>query len=81
MSVNDEAKNLEEEVVVNETTDLVEVNETKKAEKAATVKKVLKIAGVVGVGVLGFILGAKAGSKSEYDDSEMIVVENDSDVD
>lgn len=83
MSVNDETKNLEEEVVVNEceeTTELVEVDkEAKKAKMAKTGKKVLKVAGVVGIGVLGYLLGTKAGrkSKSEYNDSEYEVVESD----
>lgn len=88
MSVKDvQTKNLEEEVVVNEgeTTELVEVKEeTKKAKVVKVAKKVGKIAAIAGVGLLGFFLGTKAGSKSEYeyeDNSEIIEAEViDSDV-
>ena len=69
MSVKDEqTKNLEEEVVVevNEATE-VEVldKEAKKAEIIALAKKVLKVAGVVAVGVVGFVLGSKSGNNSD----------------
>ena len=82
MSVKDvQAKKLEEEVVVNEceTTELVEVNkEAKKAKAVKVAKKVGKIAAIAGVGFLGYLLGTKAGSKTEYeydDNSEIIDVE------
>ena len=90
MSVKDEqAKNLEKEVVVTESeaTDLVEINEEAKKTKVVKVaKKVGKIAAIAGVGLLGYFLGTKAGSKADYeydDDSEIIdaeVIEIESDV-
>ena len=80
MSVKGETKTnitkLENEVVLNEVdTALVEKEETKKAERAAKVKKLLKVAGVAAVGVAGFFLGTKAGSKSDYTEYEVIDVE------
>ena len=85
MSVNEEKTTInEEEVVQNETKELVETNkEDKKAEVKAKAKKVLKIAGVAAIGVLGFLLGTKATEKSEYNNSEPIEVEyetEDSDI-
>lgn len=75
MSVNDEqTKNLEEEVVVNEITTVVEdpEMEAKKAKAIGVAKKVGKVAAVIGVGALGFFLGSKASRKSEYNDSDII---------
>lgn len=80
MSVNDEkTKILEEEIVVNEveeTTDLVETDkEAKKAKMMNTGKKVLKVAGVAAVGFVGYLLGTKAGKKSQYNEDEIIDAE------
>ena len=79
MSVNDEKiKNLEEEVVVNESnsTDLVELDkEERKAKLMTKGKKALKVAGVIGVGFIGYLIGTKVGKKSQYDDSEIIDAE------
>ena len=79
MSVKEEnQKNLEKEVVVNEvqtTEELVEVDkEAKKAKVVSVAKKVGKVAAVAGVGLLGFLLGSKSSSKNEvtYDNSEII---------
>lgn len=74
-SNNEQTKNLEEEVVVNEmeTTELVELDkEAKKAEMVRIAKKVLKIAGIATIGIVGFYLGTKASGTSDYDASEMI---------
>lgn len=62
---------LEKKVVVNEVeaTDLVQVEENVKTAKLKqTGIKVLKIAGVATVGVIGFLLGTKAGKNSVEDD-------------
>lgn len=63
---------LREEVVCEETTTELVESEAKKAKMIAIAKKVGKVAAVVGVGVLGFILGTKVSSASEYDCSEII---------
>lgn len=83
MSVKEESKKLNEEVVVdeNKTTEtemVVKEEETKKSKVKAIGKTVLKVAGVAGVGFLGFLLGTKCGSKKDednYDDSEVIEAE------
>lgn len=79
MSVqNEQTENMKKEVVVqgNEhSADLVVEVETKKTKAIRVAKKVGKVAAVVGVGLLGFLLGTKAGKKSEYNDSDIIDVE------
>ena len=80
MSVKNETKKVEEEVVVNEvkTTDLVEVEkEAKKPLIGAKAKKVLKVAGVALVGgVLGYFLGSKTSSSNDsYDISDEVEYE------
>ncbi len=81
MSVKDEqTKNLEEMVVVNqnEATEMVDDKEAKKAKLKNTGKKVLKVAGVAAVGVIGYLLGSKASKKCDYDDSEYVdVIDSD----
>lgn len=74
---NEQTKILEEEVVVNEnTTELVEVDkEAKKAKFVKVAKKVGKIAGIASIGIIGFLLGRSSASNSEYDDSDIIDVE------
>lgn len=85
MSVkNEQTENLKEEVAVNEveTTELVEVKgESKKAKTKRVAKKVGKIAAVAGIGILGYILGTKAGKKSVNNNSEIIDVEYDTESD
>ena len=74
MSQDKETKNLEEEVVVNETTEMVVAEEnTKKAKVVKVAKTVGKVAAVAGIGILGFILGRKSASGSDYDDSEEVI--------
>lgn len=81
MSVKQENENLEKKVVVNEneeveTTELVETEvETKGSKLKKVGKTMLKVAGVAGVGLLGFILGAKCSKKSDEEDYEAEVVE------
>lgn len=83
MSVKEESKKLNEEVVVDENktteTEMVVKEEEVKTSKAKTIVKTgLKIAGVGAIGVLGFLLGAKCGRKKDednYDDSEVIEAE------
>lgn len=78
MSMKDEQKEiLEEEVVVEEeATELVDwEKEAKKAKVIAIAKKVGKVAGVVAVGVIGFLIGSAVKSNSQNDDSDIIEVE------
>lgn len=87
MSVKEESKKLNEEVVVDENktteTEMVIKEEEVKTSKAKAVAKTvaktaLKIAGVGAVGFIGFLLGAKCGSKKNednYDDQEVIEAE------
>lgn len=83
MSVKEESKKLNEEVVVDENktteTEMVVKEEEVKTSKAKTIVKTgLKIAGVGAVGFLGFLLGTKCGSKkneNNYDDSEVVEAE------
>lgn len=83
MSVKEESKKLNEEVVVdeNKTTEtemVVKEEEVKKSKVKTVAKTALKIAGVGAVGFLGFLLGSKCGSKKNednYDDSEVIEAE------
>lgn len=77
MSVKDEqVKNVNEEVVVEvEATETVQLDkEAKKAEMLNLAKKVLKIAGVVTVGVAGFLIGSKSGKSSDCNVSDLIDV-------
>lgn len=72
---NGQTENFNEEVAVNEieTVELVDGEvEAKKAKLIATAKKVGKIAGIIGVGVLGYIIGSKVNSKMECNESEII---------
>lgn len=83
MSVKEESKNLKEEVVVDENktteTEIVVKEEQIKTSKAkAIAKTALKVAGVGAVGFIGFLLGAKCGSRkneNDYDDQEVIEAE------
>ncbi len=83
MSVKEESKKLNEEVVVDENktteTEMVVKEEEVKTSKVKTIVKTgLKIAGVGAVGFLGFLLGARCGSKKNqdnYDDSEVVEAE------
>ena len=76
MSAKTEQKQelLEQEVVVNQTTELVEVKEeTKKFKLSDKAKKGLKVAGVLGVGFLGYLIGAKTSKNYDYyDDSNIL---------
>ncbi len=83
MSVKEESKKLNEEVVVdeNKTTEtemVIKEEEVKTSKAKAVAKTALKIAGVGAVGFIGFLLGAKCGSKKNednYDDQEVIEAE------
>lgn len=77
---NDESKKLKEEVVVDEveTTELVNLNEeAKKAKLINIAKKGLKVAGVILVGVIGYVIGKANNSDNEIeiDNSEVIDAE------
>lgn len=61
-----ENENLNEEVV--EETQEVTVVEKKKFNPGPKTKKALKIAGVAGLGLVGFLLGMKWGSRNNSDD-------------
>ena len=78
--MSNKQQNLEEEVVVNQSTEIVEVkNEDVKSAKKAKAKKVLKVAGVaLAGGFLGYLLGAKSSKKVDYyDASEIEVIDSD----
>lgn len=83
MSVKEESKKLNEEVVVdeNKTTEtemVIKEEEVKTSKAKAVAKTALKIAGVGAVGFIGFLLGAKCRSKKNednYDDQEVIEAE------
>lgn len=79
MSTNQEKENLEEKVLINENEESTEivVKETEpKAVKAKKIgKTILKVAGVAGVGVLGYILGAKLSKNSSNNEEEPEIIE------
>lgn len=66
---NIENENLNEEVVETTVNQEVAVVEKKKFSIGPKVKKGLKVAGIAGLGVLGFVLGA-AWKGRQCDDSE-----------
>lgn len=76
MSNKDEqVKNVNEEVVVNEATEMMELEkEAKKAEVVKLAIKVGKIVGVAAIGVAAFIVGKKSGSNSDCNVSDLIDV-------
>lgn len=70
MSKNENVQNEElEEVVDNTESQEVAVVEKKRFQLGPKAKKGLKIAGVAGLGIVSFLLGAKWGSRSN-DESE-----------
>ena len=72
MSMQDEENTKTEEIceTVDTTEEVCEVN--KKDQIKTIAKKGLKIAGVIGVGVFGFILGKISGKKVDTDVSDVI---------
>lgn len=68
---NENVKN-SEEVVETTKTQEVAVVEKKKFNLGPKMKKGLKIAGIAGLGVLSFALGAKWGSRSKEDSEENV---------
>ena len=82
--VNEEVQNenVNEEVVKTTETQEVAVVEKKKFNLGPKMKKGLKIAGIAGLGILSFALGAKWGSRSsddsdDVDDVEYKVIDED----
>lgn len=75
MSVKDEQAKLENEVVVDETTEMVEVEKEPKKSKKSTLKKVGKGVAIAGLGLLIYGLGKRSGRKSANTESEAIEVE------
>lgn len=75
--VNEEVQNenLNEEVVEATETQEVAIVENKKFSLGPKMKKGLKIAGIAGLGVLSFILGAKWGSRSNDDSDDVEEIE------
>ena len=77
--VNEEVQNenINEEVVRTTESQEVAVVEKKKFSLGPKMKKGLKIAGIAGLGILSFVLGAKWGSRSndESDDVEDVEYE------
>lgn len=81
--VNEEVQNenVNEEVIETTETQEVAVVEKKKFNLGPKMKKGLKIAGIAGLGVLSFVLGAKWGSRKDgsddIDDVEYEVIDED----
>ena len=77
--VNEEVQNenVNEEVIETTESQEVAVVEKKKFNLGPKMKKGLKIAGIAGLGILSFVLGAKWGSRSndESDDVEDVEYE------
>lgn len=83
--VNENQEEIVEEVKEStETKELAVQEEKKKFELGPKMKKGLKIAGIAGLGVLGFLLGAKWGSRKnddsddDYEEVEYEVVDDSS---
>ena len=72
--VNEEVqnKNVNEEVVETTETQEIAVVEKKRFNLGPKMKKGLKIAGIAGLGILSFALGAKWGSRSKEDSEENV---------
>ena len=82
---NENQEEIVEEVKEStETTELAVQEEKKKFELGPKMKKGLKIAGIAGLGVLSFLLGAKWGSRKDdnsdddYEEVEYEVVDDSS---
>lgn len=74
----EEIKKLEEEVVMDEnnTTELVSVEgESKTSKVKKIVKTGLKVAGIGAIGIVGYLIGYRLGSKSPEEESEVIEAE------
>lgn len=75
MSVNEENQNSEK--IMSTELGVIEIEKNSRKAKLKEIgKKGLKIAGVVGVGILGFLLGAKTCKANDCDEPEVIEVDD-----
>lgn len=74
--VKNNEENLNKEVISVEEIPEVETVTKKKFKVSDGAKKALKIAGIVGVGILGFMLGARSKSRKENDEDYAEEVES-----
>lgn len=74
--VKNNEENLNKEVISVEEIPEVETVTKKKFKVSDGAKKALKIAGIVGVGILGFMLGARSKSRKENNEDYAEEVES-----
>lgn len=74
--VKNNEENLIEEAISVEEIPEVEIATKKKFKVSDRAKKALKIAGIVGVGILGFMLGARSKSRKENNEDYAEEVES-----
>ena len=81
--VKNNEENLNKEVISVEEIPEVETVTKKKFKVSDGAKKALKIAGIVGIGILGFMLGARSksrkGNNEDYEEVESYEVTEDKD--